>query len=136
MCKHDLPYTCSRLANRAARHKIRVTGKAKHTCVHKYFYPKSSFYVPDPVPEIEQGGVDEMDEEFGLNDDDDAKDGYHSLFADKPLKASDLTIDSLLRRRLKELLKSCPDKMHRGRNLSTALVGTHRIVAAVIIFAD
>ncbi|KIO22744.1 hypothetical protein M407DRAFT_216113 [Tulasnella calospora MUT 4182] len=104
--------------------KIRISGISKHACIHKYFYPKSRFYVaePDTKIDVDFDVDDEEDHQSTLAADDAVP--SDSIFAHDPIDPRTLTIDSVLRSRLVTLLKNSPNHLHRSENIILAL-GCH-----------
>ncbi|KAG8890984.1 hypothetical protein FRC00_014238, partial [Tulasnella sp. 408] len=101
--------------------KIRISGISKHACIHKYFYPKSRFYVPEPDTKIDVDfDVDDEGDHQSTIAGDDAVPS-DSIFAHDPIDPRTLTIDSVLRSRLVTLLKNSPNHLHRSENIIVAL---------------
>lgn len=113
------------------RLKIRISGISKHACIHKYFYPKSRFYVPEPDTKIETD-VEEEGERQSTTAADDAVPS-DSIFAHDPIDPKALVIDSVLRSRLLTLLKNSPNHLHRSENIILALVSCTLSYSALMI---
>ncbi|KAG8894244.1 hypothetical protein FRB99_001391, partial [Tulasnella sp. 403] len=100
--------------------KIRTRGISKHTCIHKYFYAKSPFYVPEQEMQkknTKDSDVVDKDEETNEQD---APTG-HSIFANDPFDTRMIGNDTFIRQRLITLLRSTPNGFYPSGNLLPAL---------------
>ncbi|KAG9019172.1 hypothetical protein FRB90_005745 [Tulasnella sp. 427] len=111
-------YLVSQLVDLGLIWKIRISGISKHACIHKYFYSKSRFYVPEGVANVE-AEVDDGDNQSNTTGEDAVP--SDSIFAHDPIDPKALIIDSVLRSRLTTLLKNSPNHLHRSENLILAL---------------
>ncbi|KAG9026312.1 hypothetical protein FRB95_009009 [Tulasnella sp. JGI-2019a] len=121
-------YLASQLVDMGHIYKIKTRGASRHSCIHHYFYEKSSFYVSDER-------IDQLDATLPMEDDEvvpengafpttpkeQSVDTKADIFANAPIERKELENEALVRGRLATLLKASPNNLIRKENLLISL---------------
>ncbi|KAG8957280.1 hypothetical protein FRC03_010296 [Tulasnella sp. 419] len=115
-------YLASQLIDLDLIYKVRTSGKSKHSCIHKYFYPNSIFYRQAQEEEKvarEQKRIEDAPPDVPQFEDDPTS--TEATPGMDPLEPHAIGSTSIIRARVIKLLKGCPNGLHQYENLLLAL---------------
>lgn len=114
---------------------MRTRGWSKHSCIHKYFYEKSVFYVPDQQqpteaeqqqvapPQVQNNPNAQASSSSSAAINEQSAESKADLFTNDPITRKELDNEALIRGRLTTLLKASPNNLIRSENLLLSMVG-------------